>query len=138
MKSTPTGSVRASPTTEELVRRCLATSKILCGVALVLPAMLAVGMIFDIRALTHGYPEPPAMRPNTAVGLTLSALAILFTPEPRSTSRRGSAVASLLALLVLLLGMFTLSEYLFSRDWGIDRVIVHLARIGAETFPGRS
>lgn len=136
MQATRTASAPASPTTEELVQRCLAVSKILCGVALIFPALFAVGVIFDIRALTHGPPELPAMRPNTAVGLTLAALAVLFTPEPHS--RRGASIASFLSLLVLFLGLLTLSEYVFRRDWGIDRLFVHLVHINAEPFPGRS
>jgi signal transduction histidine kinase len=133
----PTGNAPASPTTQQLVGRCLAISKILCGIALVFPALFAVGTIFDIQALTHGPSDLPAMRPNTAAGLTLAALAVLFTPEPSSKPQRRSAVALLLALLVAVLGILTLSEYVFRWDCGIDRLFMHVTRPADEPFPGR-
>ena len=135
MKST-SGGAEASPTTEQLVRRSLSISKILCGIALVFPALMVVGWVFDIPVLKHGQPGLPAMRPNGAVGLTSIALATLFTPEPSSTKQR-SAVAVLLALLVLLLGLATSSEYIFNWDCGIDRLFVHVARTADDPFPGR-
>jgi len=136
MNSTSTRSALASPTTEQLVQRCLAISRILCVVTLALPASIVVGRLFDVPVLTYRLSALPAMRPNTAVALTLTALSILFTPDPSRPQRR-STVASVLALAVLLLGLLTLSEYVFSRDWGLDRLIIHVPRTANEPFPGR-
>jgi signal transduction histidine kinase len=137
MNSTSTSSAPASPTTEELVQRCLAISRILCAIALVLPAWIVVGKIFDIPVLTHRLSALPAMRPNTAVGLTLTALSILFTPSGSSRPLRRSTIASLLAFAVLLLGLVTMSEYIVRRDWGVDQLLINVAQTANEPFPGR-
>jgi signal transduction histidine kinase len=126
----------ASPTTQQLVQRSLTISRLLCGIVLVFPALIAVGWIVHIPALMHGQPELPAMRPNTAVGLTLTTLSILFTPEP-SSPRRRSTTATLLALVVLLLGLLISGEYIFGWDFGIDRLFAHAARTASDPFPGR-
>lgn len=137
MSSASRRSTLASPTTEQLVQRCLAMSKILCGVALVLPASAVLGTIFYIPVLSYRLSALPAMRPNTAVGLTLTALAILFTPSRSPLRLRRSTVASVLALAVLLLGLLTLSEYAFKHDLGLDRLFVHVVPTATEPFPGR-
>ena len=137
MNSTSTSSAPAGPTTEELVQRCFTISNILCGVALALPASAVIGTIFYIPVLSYRLSALPAMRPNTAVGLALTALSILFTPRRSLYPFRRSNVASLLALAVLLLGLFTLIEYVFSRDLGLDRLFVHVAPTANEPFPGR-
>jgi PAS domain S-box-containing protein len=123
-------------TRDQLVRRTLRTSQILCFVTLVFPALTAVGWIFHIGWLTQGYPTLPVMHPNTASGLTLGAVAILLTADRRSMDRR-LWIALLLSSIVLLLGLLTLCEYAFGWDVGIDRIFTPRPLTARELFPGR-
>jgi PAS domain S-box-containing protein len=132
-QSTPVGGIR---TREQLVRRTLRTSLILCFVALLLPALTAVGWVFGIEWLTRGHPALPVMHPNTAAGLAAGAVAVLVTAEQPSMSRR-TATALLLSSAVLLLGLLTLREYAFGWDAGIDRIFTHRPLTASEPFPNR-
>ncbi len=108
-----------SRTREQLVRRTLRTSRVLCFVALVFPALTAVGSIFGVAWLTQGHPMLPVMHPNTAAGLALAAIG--RAPDRPGTpvhvspnvDRRCSCRRS-----VLLLGLLTLGEYAFGWDVG--------------------
>jgi PAS domain S-box-containing protein len=128
--------VAGSRTRDQLVRRTLRTSKILCFVALVFPALTAVGWIFGIAWLTQGHPALPVMHANTAAGLALGAIAVLLTPERPPTNRRASIVL-LLSSAILLLGLLTLGEYAFGWDVGIDRIFGHGVLTESDPFPDR-
>src|SRR5580765_6257060 len=123
-------------TREQLVRRTLRTSKILCLVALVFPALTTIGWTFGIPWLTRGHPLLPVMHANTASGLTLSAIAVLLTAERLSVCRR-TWIALLLSSAVLLLGLLSLGEYAFGWDVGIDRIFTHRAVTAGDPFPDR-
>ena len=125
-----------SRTRDELVRRALRTSKILCFVALVISALTAVGWIFGIAWLTQGHPMLPVMHANTAASLALGAVAVLLTAEPPSMGRR-TWIALLLSSAVLLLGVLTLGEYAFGWDLGVDRIFAHDDPTASRPFPGR-
>ena len=124
------------PTSDQLVRQSLRLSKSLSLVALVFPIVTAVGWIFDIPLLTQGHPALPAMQPNTAVGLTAAALAVLLTPE-RPTMNWRTPIILFLTSAILLLGLLTLAEYGFGRDFGIDRILTHGVPSTSQPFPGR-
>jgi PAS domain S-box-containing protein len=111
-------------------------SLILCSVALLLPALSAVGWVFGIEWLTRGHPALPVMHPNTAAGLAAGAVAVLVTAERPSMSRR-TAIALLLSSAVLLLGLLTLREYAFGWDAGIDRIFTHRPLTASEPFSNR-
>ena len=107
-----------SPTSNDLVRRSLSLSKGLCLIALVFPLVAAIGWIFDLTLLTKGYPTLPAMQPNTAAGLGLAAVAVLLSRDDGTPARGRMPIAALLASVVLLLGVLTLSEYAFG--WNLE------------------
>jgi len=124
-------------TREELMKRSLALSQVLCFVALLFPALTAIGWIFDIPFFVHGHPVLPVMQPPTAVGLALCALAALETSE-RPSSLVRKTIAVVFAAMALALGLLTLAEYGFGWHLGVDWVLVdHTLRSG-EPFPGRA
>jgi PAS domain S-box-containing protein len=83
-------------------------------------------------------PGAGVMMPNTAIGLVLSGAALwLLHPEGADRLRRGSGRA--LALVILLLGGLTLSEYLFGFDAGIDLLLFgETVKRMAPLLPGRT
>jgi PAS domain S-box-containing protein len=77
------------------------------------------------------------MMPNTAVGLLLSGAALgLLRKQEASSRRRG--ISHALASAVVLLGLLTLSEYIFGVDLGIDLLLFHETVRGVVShLPGR-
>lgn len=76
--------------------------------------------------------------PNTAIGFVLSGTALWLLHEEEEASQRRRRTGEVLALVVMLLGGLTLSEYIFGVDLGIDHLffsetVKHLA----PALPGR-
>ena len=134
-------STRTAPTSEQcagdrLVQQSLAMSRVLCAGTLFMSFLTAIGWIFELPLLTQVSPFLPAMQPNTAAALAVSAAAVLLTPADPSERRRASS-ALILGLTVALVGVLILSEYVFGWDVGIDRVFTHVAPTASQPFPGR-
>jgi PAS domain S-box-containing protein len=119
-RSTPPTS---DPSREELIQRSLATSRVLCLVSLIVPALTAAGRLFGVPILTRILPALPDMQPVTAAALAVGTLAVMLTPERLRPDRRTS-LALLPATIVLSLGVLTVSEYIGAWDAGIDRLLV--------------
>lgn len=132
---------RAAPTSapsigDPLVRQCLALSRVLCVSTVLVSLLTAIGWIFEIPLLTQLTSFLPAMQPNTAAALVVSAAAVLLTPADPSARRRASS-AMFLGLMVALLGVLTLGQYMFGWDLGVDRIFTHVAPTTSQPFPGR-
>jgi signal transduction histidine kinase len=125
----------ASKEIRRLIRSSLMVSQVLCLAAASLPVLATIGWMFNIDLLERVHPSLPAMRPNTAFGLFLAAAAIFLTGDKR-VAGKGTVTACLMALIVALFGILTLSEYVFAWDLGIDHFLIGGAAV-AEHFPGR-
>ena len=121
---------------EGLTERILANSRILCLVSAVFPLLALLGWIFNINVFRQVYPGLPVMRTNTAFGLLLITIAILLTGRKRR-SRKATVAACGLGVVVLLLGLLTLSEYFSGVDFGIDRLFFGHAVMPPGPYPGR-
>ncbi|MCB0116987.1 MAG: PAS domain S-box protein, partial [Caldilineaceae bacterium] len=114
---------------------------LIASVVVVLVGATIVGdWIFDARALQSWLLGTPKMTANTAVGFVLSgvALALYTTAIGSGAGRRRRRFAQILAGFVFLLGLLTLSEYIFGWDLGIDQIIVKDTLGAAQVaFPGR-
>ncbi|MFY0579705.1 hypothetical protein ACN28S_40535 [Cystobacter fuscus] len=94
------------------------------GLAVLVASLDLLGWALGNRFLIQLVPHPDAgiMMPNTAVGFVLSGTALwLLHEEGADPRRRGTGHA--LALVTLLLGGLTLSEYVFGVDLGIDLLL---------------
>ena len=121
----------------QLTNRSLALSKTLSLVAVVFPVLAVVGWIFNIPLLRQVHPAFPVMHPNTALGLLLLAAGILLTRNQKHSRTRVIAACAL-AAGAWVLGLLSLSEYIFVKDLGIDRIFFGHASIPPELYPGRS
>jgi signal transduction histidine kinase len=82
-------------------------------------ALVLAGWLAGVPFLQQIFPHLPKMVPVTAVALTLAGAALaMVRPEPVGGVRRGLAVAA--AAFVTLVGLLTLSHYLFGWDLGLD------------------
>jgi signal transduction histidine kinase len=90
---------------------------ILSAVAIALTVLL--GWYFDLQLLKSLHPSWSSMKPNTALGILLSAF-VTWHLAPHRQQKFLDVLASSAALLCIALGTLTLCEYLFSVDFGID------------------
>jgi PAS domain S-box-containing protein len=94
--------------------------------------------MFDIPTLKSVLPGLATMKANTALAFILAgaSLWLLQTLSPasgRDGRGRGRTrrVAQVCAIIVVLLGLLTLSEYLFGWDLGIDQLLFKNSGVGA-------
>lgn len=104
--------------------------------SLIFPLLGIAGWILKIPLLTQVFTNLPAMQPNTAIGLILSAITILLFRNENRFSKR-FFIASVLASVVLLFGLMTLSEYIFGRNLKIDQLFIRDTDFTQQPFPGR-
>jgi PAS domain S-box-containing protein len=119
-----------------LARRSLSLSRLLAILSALFPLMSITGWILEIPFLKQGHPALPAMMPNTAIGLLLSALCVLLIQRDTSHSRP-KIIPALIAAVISLLGILTLGEYALGWNLGIDQIFVPGATISQQPFPGR-
>jgi len=103
-------------------------------VLLTLGAVVLLGWLWKIESLTTFLPGPITMKPNTAIGFVFLGLALfLLTWYSKARSTQLWCAAS--ATVVILVGLVTLSEYLFHSDLGIDQFL--FKDVVQSTYPGR-
>ena len=93
-------------------------------------AIVIAGWIFGYSPLKTVFPGLVSMKPNTAIGFMVAALALYLAYQRKHRTLQG-----ICAWVVLLMGLVTLIEYIWGADAGIDQL---LFRDPVQTmFPGR-
>jgi len=117
--------------------RCKAYSIALLLVAFGIGATGLLGWILNNPILKRIYPTLVTMKANTAVCLMLAAVS-LFLIEAKSASLVKRRISQVLAAIVALVGLITLSEHLIGWNSGFDQLLFHESRAEAGlSFPGR-
>jgi hypothetical protein len=125
------------------VIQCLGVLARVASVAAVLVgAAMLIGWALNIAILTSVVPGYVTMKPNTAISFILSSLSLWLLSSLPGTVPGGDATrtcaAHIGAGLVTLVGLATLSEYLFGVDLGIDDLLMPKALLGVHTsYVGR-
>jgi signal transduction histidine kinase/ActR/RegA family two-component response regulator len=103
-------------------------------ILLLLGTLVLLGWLWKIELLTTFLPGRITMKPNTAIGFLFLGLALfLLTRYSKARSTQLWCAAS--ATVVILVGLVTLSEYLFHADLGIDQLL--FKDLAQSPFPGR-
>ena len=103
---------------------------------MVIGFLVLVGWMFDIPTLRNVGPDQTNMKANSALAFILCGLALwLLTGKQRQSLVR--LPIQVCATIVLLIAVSTLAEYLLTRDFGIDQILVRDNTTPIETFPGR-
>jgi PAS domain S-box-containing protein len=113
-------------------------SRTVAILAAVEAAVVLLGWLLDIPALTSGVPVEgfSAMKANSALGVILSSASLWC--DQQDERRRAFHAASLIsASLALLIGLSALGEYAFGLDFGIDEIVAHDPTTLPGDFPGR-
>src|SRR6476620_1764608 len=118
------------------LKRCRAYSIGLLLVAFCIGGIGVLGWILDNPYLKRVYPTLVTIKANTAVCLMLAAIS-LFLVEDREASTK-HLISRVLAAIVAIVGLVTLSEHLFGWNTGLDQLLFHESAIEAGlSFPGR-
>ena len=119
------------------LKRCRAYSIGLLVVAFGIGATGLLGWILDNEYLKRIYPTFVTMKANTGLCLMLAAISLfLVLHHEASTTKR--FISRLLAAIVGIVGLVTLSEHVFSWNPGLDQLLFHESQAEAGlSFPGR-
>jgi signal transduction histidine kinase/ActR/RegA family two-component response regulator len=91
-------------------------------VLLLLGVLVLLGWLWKIELFTTFVSDRITMKPNTAIGFLFLGLA-LFLLTSYSKGRKAQLWCAASATAVILVGLLTLSEYLFHVDLGIDQLL---------------
>ncbi|MBE9162030.1 PAS domain-containing hybrid sensor histidine kinase/response regulator [Tychonema sp. LEGE 06208] len=99
--------------------------------------LVLLGWQFDISLLKSGFPGMTStMKANTAVCFLLAGVSLRLLQYQRLT-RLHYRVAQGTAGFIIIIGMLTLSEYLFGWHLGIDELLFRDVVSSATPYPGR-
>jgi PAS domain S-box-containing protein len=115
------------------------------GIAVIaIGCTVMLGWIFDLQLLKSIFPELQSMKANTAVCFILSGLSLFLQQRRRAkltTIKHQNIDKALIVAsssLIILISLFTLVQYSFNLDLGIDQLLLkdnsHLTSLSA---PGR-
>ncbi len=110
-------------------------SKAAAIITIVVSLLALVGWVFNIPVLKSILPQWPAIKFNATIGLLLSGITLYLLNKP-SVSPTEKKLAQLFASFILILGLLTLSQYLFGYNAGIDELFWKDDSVAA-TYPGR-
>ena len=131
-----TGRVDAALDTAVAPNQAARYAYILSVVVLLIGSVVMAGWLFDVDVLKSVVPGRVSMKFNTALGLSLAALAVLGSRSERSRAWR--VVATMCAVTIMLLGGVTLLEYVAGWTLGLDNFLVsEPAGATGTTHPGR-
>lgn len=98
--------------------------------------IVLIGWSVEITLLKSILPDAAVVKFNTALSFVLAGLSLWLVREqaaPQIKRRIGQTLAS----LALLMGLLTLSEYLFQWDLGIDQLFAKDSDTLSSPYPGR-
>lgn len=105
--------------------------------AIVVGCLVLICWRLDIHVLTSLSPRLVSMKANTAVAFILAGMS-LWLARAESAGGWRQTTARVCAAIVVLIGLLTLSEYLFGWDLGIDQWLFHEHEVPApRLIPGR-
>lgn len=99
-----------------------------------LGAVVLLGWVVGNHTLTSISPSFVSMKPNTAVGFVLAAVAVLAT---RSRLRGSALIGGVCATVVAAIGLTTLAEYWSGHSLGIDELLFEDISAVGTSSPGR-
>lgn len=99
--------------------------------------LVLVGWLFDIATLKSVIPGLTPMKPNAAISFVLAGVSLLLLQKDPA-GQRNLQIGRASALALALVGLLTLSEYLFGWNLGIDELLFKETLMASDTyFPGR-
>jgi len=111
-------------TNPQLVRRLKYFSEILGGMVFLVGLAALVGWQFDVMFLKRILLSLPIIAPNTAFSFFLGGIVLLLIANPKTDEKSYlKSISYIFSSFIALVGFFTLLEYLFGINFGIDRLL---------------
>src|SRR5690349_24314441 len=85
-------------------------SRVASGIVIAVGFLVLVGWLFDISALKSILPQLATMKANTALAFVLSGISLWLSSAERE-SKWTDLFAKVCAVMAILIGLFSLSEY---------------------------
>ena len=111
-------------------------SRITGGIVITLGSLVLVGWLIDISTLKSALPGLATMKANTALAFVLTGISLWLSTTKREHDQI-DLIAKICAGLTVLIGLLTLSEYVFSLDFGIDQLLFQDTLTPDNAYPGR-
>src|SRR5687767_11153413 len=96
-------------------------SRVTSIITILVGGLVLLGWIFDIPVLKSILPGFTTMKANTAFAFILSGMALWLMLKEPVTQQRQYAIQAF-AFIITLLGLHTLSEYMFGAQLGVDQL----------------
>jgi PAS domain S-box-containing protein len=109
-----------------------AASLVVAGVGLT----VLMGWLLNISPLKNILPDAASMKFNTALCFLLCGTSLWFL-QKEEIRQREKRIGQILAMATIVIGIFTLSEYIFNWELGIDQFFVQDPGTPLNEFPGR-
>src|SRR5688572_15757233 len=111
-------------------------SRAASGIVIAVGFLVLIGWLFDISALKSILPGLATMKANTALAFVFAGLS-LWLAHTGHENQRVDLIAKVCAVLTVLIGLLTLSEYVFSQDLRIDQLLFKDPLTPENAHPGR-
>jgi PAS domain S-box-containing protein len=111
-------------------------SRYLSLIVLGMGILVLIGWVLNIALFKSVLPDLATMKVNTALGLALASISLLYLQPAKMTSRR-KWIGQISAGLVFLIGLAVLCQYAFGWNLGIDELIFKDTQSSPNVFPGR-
>src|SRR5258706_5186970 len=92
------------------------------GIVFAVGFLVLVGWLFNIPALKSILPSLATMKANSALAFVLAGTSLLLTTN-KHQNQHIAFIAKACGMLMIMVGLLTLSEYIFSRNLGIDQFL---------------
>jgi PAS domain S-box-containing protein len=111
-------------------------SRVASGIVIAVGLLVLVGWLFSISTLTSLLPGLATMKANTALAFVLAGLSLWLT-HTKGKDQWIDLIAKGCATFAFLIGLLTLSEYVFGWDLGIDQWLFRDTLTPENAYPGR-
>src|SRR5258706_4818293 len=106
------------------------------GIVFAVGFLVLVGWLFNIPALKSILPSLATMKANSALAFVLAGTSLLLTTN-KHQNQHIAFIAKACGMLMIMVGLLTLSEYIFSRNLGIDQFLFKDPLAPESAHPGR-
>jgi PAS domain S-box-containing protein len=117
----------------QIYARMAYLSRTAAGVSVAVGIIVLMGWAVDIGIVKSLGPNLASMKANTALSISLAGISLWFLVD-QSRSKWKSRLGYGCATLLLLIGILTLCEMVFSVDLGIDQLLFPEAVLSSNTF----
>lgn len=123
-------------TSNSLQERFVVFSKYASLIVVVIGCLVIIGWIFNIQEFKSILLGVQTTKLNTAFVFILSGI-VLQIIHLENDKQNYIYIKQVLSIFILIVGLLTLSQYLFNLNLGIDELIVKDLQTAPDSFPGR-